>query len=361
MTVLILANLDVGLYKFRKELIIELKKRGYKVYVALPNGEYIDSIKNLGCKFINVEVDRRGINPLTDIQLLRKYSYIINRVNPDLVVTYTIKPNIYGGIASLLHYTDYSVNITGLGTAFQKKGLVRFMVVNMYRIALLKAKNVFFENTSNMEEFAKYKICNKNRMYVLNGAGVNTKEFSYLEYSNNKKFKFLFIGRVMKEKGIDELFLAIRKLIKEGNDVLLDIVGPCEENYEEVLRRYENEGWLNYYGYQDDVKPFIASCDCFVLPSWHEGMANTNLECASSGRPIITTNIPGCKEAIINNCSGFLCEKKDAESLYECMKKMISTPISQRIEMGKMGRKHMIKVFDKSEVVNKTINKLFER
>lgn len=356
MKILILANLDVGLYKFRKELIIELINRGNEVFIALPQGDLIKPLKKLGCKYINIDVDRRGINPLTDIQLIRKYSYVIKKIQPDMVITYTIKPNIYGGIVCRLNKTNYAVNITGLGTAFQKSGIIKFLVINMYKIALKKAKVVFFENSGNRDEFVKYHICPKNKMHVLNGAGVNTEEYSYIEYPHNSIFKFLFIGRVMKEKGIDELLSAMKMLINEGEKVFLDVVGPCEEQYEDILSQCEKEGWLKYHGYQEDVKPFIAACDCFVLPSYHEGMANTNLECASSGRPIITSSIPGCKEAVVEG-SGLLCEPKNVESLYEAMKKMIQA--DNREEMGIVGRNHMQDVFDKKKVVADTIKHLF--
>lgn len=355
MKILILANLDVGLYKFRKELIIELINRGNEVFIALPQGDLIKPLKKLGCKYINIDVDRRGINPLTDIQLIRKYSYVIKKIQPDMVITYTIKPNIYGGIACRLNKTNYAVNITGLGTAFQKSGIIKFLVINMYKIALKKAKVVFFENSGNRDEFVKYHICPKNKMHVLNGAGVNTEEYPYIEYPHNSIFKFLFIGRVMKEKGIDELLSAMKMLINEGKKVFLDVVGPCEEQYENILSQCEKEGWLKYHGYQEDVKPFIAACDCFVLPSYHEGMANTNLECASSGRPIITSDIPGCKEAVIENESGVICKKMNLDSLYDCMKKMMSMSEMQRIKMGEKGRKHMICLFEKKEIVKETI------
>lgn len=360
MKILILANLDVGLYKFRKELIIELINQGNEVYIALPKGDLIKSLREIGCKYINIDVDRRGINPKTDVQLIRKYYYVINKLHPDLVITYTIKPNIYGGIACLLNKTNYAVNITGLGTAFQKRGVIKSLVINMYKIALKKAKVVFFENTSNRDEFIKYHICPKSKMHVLNGAGVNTEEYPYIEYPHNSVFKFLFIGRVMKEKGIDELLSSMKMLIKEGKEVFLDVVGPCEEQYEDILSQYEKEGWLKYYGYQEDVKPFIAASDCFVLPSYHEGMANTNLECASSGRPIITSNIPGCKEALVDNVSGMFFKSRDEKSLYITIKKMLEIPREVRENMGREGRRLIQHRFDKRIVVKNTMNELFK-
>ena len=357
MRILILANYDLGLYKFRKELIEELLNLGHEVYISLPDGDLVRPFEKMGCTFIDTPVDRRGINPKTDFGLFQHYRKMMKEVNPDLVITYTIKPNIYGGIAARLAGKQYAVNITGLGTAFENAGVIRALVVNLYKFALKKAKVIFFENSGDRDELLSFGCCDKEKTVVLNGAGVNTETYSYQPYPNNEVVKFLFVGRVMKEKGIDELFEAMKRLVGDGEKCFLDVVGPFEEDYKEKLERYEKEGWLKYHGFQSDVKPYIAACDCFVLPSYHEGMANTNLECASSGRPIITSNIPGCKEAVVDE-SGLLCETKNADSLYKAMKVMIEKPREERERMGEVGRKHMEDVFDKDLVVSKTITKM---
>lgn len=355
MRILILANYDLGLYKFRKELIEELMSMGHEVYISLPDGDLVRPFEKMGCTFIETPVDRRGINPKTDFSLFLNYRKMMKEVNPDLVITYTIKPNIYGGIAARLAKIQYAVNITGLGTAFEKPGVVRTVAVNLYKIALKKAKVIFFENSSNRDEMLSFKCCDKEKTVVLHGAGVNTETYSYQPYPHNDAVKFLFVGRVMKEKGIDELFEAMKRLVGEGEKCTLDVVGPFEEDYKGKLEEYENAGWLKYHGYQENVIPFIAACDCFVLPSYHEGMANTNLECASSGRPIITSNIPGCKEAVVEG-SGMLCETKNADSLYSAMKQMIEMSREERKAMGKIGRQHMEDVYDKKKVVTKTLS-----
>ena len=163
----------------------------------------------------------------------------------------------------------------------------------------------------------------------------------------------------MKEKGIEELFAAMERLRSEGADCCLDVLGGYEENYAETIRRYEEQGWLRYHGYVTDVRPYIEKAHCFVLPSYHEGMANTNLECAAMGRPVITSNIPGCKEAVLDGVSGLLCEPKDTDSLYYAMKHFLSLSAETRAQMGKAGRKHMEEVFDKKKVVEETMKALF--
>ena len=357
MRILILANFDLGLYKFRKELIEELLNQGHDIYISLPDGDLVRPLEKMGCIFIDTPVDRRGINPKTDFGLFQHYRKMMKEVNPDLVITYTIKPDIYGGIAARLAKKQYAVNITGLGTAFENAGLIRTVVVNLYRIALKKSKVVFFENSGDRDELLSFGCCDKEKTVVLNGAGVNTETYSYQPYPNNEVVKFLFVGRVMKEKGIDELFEAMKRLVGDGEKCFLDVVGPFEEDYKDKLEQYEKAGWLKYHGYQENVIPFIADCDCFVLPSYHEGMANTNLECASSGRPIITSNIPGCKEAVVDE-SGLLCEPKSVDSLYQAMKKMVELGREEREKMGQVGRKHMEDVFDKKKVVEETIKHL---
>lgn len=367
--ILILANNDIGLYKFRKELIQELLCPGSvvdgrsgedaEVYIALPNGEFVHPLEQMGCHFIETPIDRRGMNPLKDLHLFRRYQRIIREVRPNRVITYTIKPNIYGGIACRLKKVPYYVNITGLGTAFQNRGLLQTLVTKLYRVALKKAKKVFFENVENQEVLEEKKIVKKNQGVLLNGAGVNLEEYSYTEYPKEDKLvRFLFIGRVMREKGIDELFRAMELLREDNCAVHLDVVGPCEEDYVPIMEKKEQEGWLTYHGYQKDVKPFIAACHCFVLPSWHEGMANTNLECASMGRAVITTNIHGCLEAVEDGVSGYLCEKQNADGLYQVMKRFTELSYDERKTVGLAGRKRMEDCFDKKKVVQKTLEKL---
>ena len=358
MRILILANHDDGLYLFRRDLIQELIKRDSEVFISVPGGNRVPFFKQIGCTFIDTPVDRRGINPKTDFGLFQRYRKMMKEVNPDLVITYTIKPNIYGGIASRLAKKQYAVNITGLGTAFENAGLIRAVVVNLYKYALKKAKVVFFENSGDRDELLSFGCCNKEMTVVLNGAGVNTETYAYQPYPHNDIVRFLFVGRVMKEKGIDELFEAMKRLVSEGDKCFLDVVGPFEEDYKDKLEQFEKAGWLKYHGYQENVIPFIAACDCFVLPSYHEGMANTNLECASSGRPIITSSIPGCKESVVEG-SGLLCEPRNEESLFNAMKAMIVKTREERERMGQVGRKHMEDVFDKKKVVADTIKHLF--
>lgn len=358
MNILILANDDLGLYLFRKELIEELLLN-HKVIVSSPFGNKISDLKALGCSYIETSIDRRSVNPLKDIKLFLQYIHLIKRFRPNLVISYTIKPNIYGGFACRLLQVPYATNITGLGTALQRKGLLYSLVKSMYKIALKRSGTVFFENTGNMQIMLQEKIITNKQCRLLAGAGVNLEHFYFAPYPDDAApVRFLFVGRIMKEKGIDELFSAMRRLILEGIPCVLDAIGYYEEDYSQVIQTAKMEGWLNYEGYQSDVRPFIKHAHCFVLPSWHEGMANTNLECAAMGRPLITSRIHGCMEAVIEGESGFLCDAKNADSLYSAMREFIDLPYPQKASMGAAGRTHMENSFDKKQVVADTIEAL---
>lgn len=357
MKILILANNDVGLYQFRRALIEALLAKN-DVSISLPYGALVEPLKAEGCVFLDTPVDRRGINPMTDLKLLHRYRKMLRSEKPDLVVTYTIKPNIYGGLAARLAGIPYAANITGLGTAFQKQGFLRKMVEFLYKIALKKAKVVFFENAHNRQVFLDEGIIPAQKACLLSGAGVDLSHYTPQKYPDGP-VRFLFVGRVMKEKGIGELFDVMERLRAEGENCVLDVLGLHEEDFAEQIVKGQRQGWLNYHGYQADVRPFIKKAHCFVLPSYHEGMANTNLECAAMARPLITSDIPGCREAVTEE-SGILCKPQDTESLYKAMKAFLALPKETREAMGQAGRAHMEAVFDKKKVVETTIKALEE-
>lgn len=368
MKILILANHDVGLYKFRKEFIEELIGLGHEVLISLPDGEWVSRLIEMGCTFLDTPIDRRGMNPRKDYTLLTTYKRMLRTYSPDMVITYTIKPNIYGGMAAKSQGIPYCMNITGLGTAFQKENMVKKFVVGLYKIACRKAKVVFFENEGNRQVFLREGILKNEQTCLLNGAGVNTDEYCFEEYPVCKDtIRFLFVGRIMKEKGIEELVEAYGKLQEAmagyHKKVELDIVGPLEETGVYSKEFLEERKGIQYFGFQEDVRPFIKKCHCFVLPSYHEGMANTLLEAGAMGRPLITSDIYGCKESICmgEDSNGFLVKVQDVEDLYEKMKMFVMLDEKVKEDMAKKSHEYIAGKFSKELVVAQTMKAIFSK
>lgn len=357
MKILIVTNHSFMLWQFRRELIEELLKDN-EVFIGVPFGDHIDDFKHLGCRMINTEIDRRSINPVKDIGLYHTYRKLLKTVRPDMVITYSIKPNIYAGFACRQRGIPYCVNVQGLGTAFQKP-ILAGIVTSMYKTALKKAKVVFFENAGNAEEFRKRKITPAAKQHVLPGAGINLERYSYLPYPQNERVHFLYLGRIMHEKGMDELFAAVRRLKEEGRDFVLDLVGFFEDEYGDEVERLVTDGIAVFHGFQPDPRLFYEAADCIVLPSYHEGMSNVLLEAAAIGRPIITSDIPGCREAVEDGSTGLLCKVKDADSLYEQMSRMLGTSFDERRAMGQAAHEKMAREFDKRCVVSETMAAVF--
>ena len=356
--ILILANHSGGLYDFRKDLIAELKKHA-NVTAAVPHNDRWEELHKLADRVIELPVDRRGMNPLHDSKLFRQYRAMLKEIKPDQVITYTIKPNIYGGLACRMAHIPYAVNITGLGSAIENGGWLRKLVLALYKPALKGAKVVFFENTGNRDALVATGVVPNGRDVVLNGAGVNLEDYPYQPYPQEGPVRFLFVGRVMHEKGVDELFAAAKQMKQQyGDGVEFHIVGSFEEAYKPIIDELEKAGVVKYHGYQSDMKPFYAMASCVVLPSYHEGMSNVLLEAAASGRPLITSDIPGCREAVESGISGYLCPAKDADALYDAMQRFAELPESWRAGMGRRGRERMEQKFSKAAVVAETIKHL---
>lgn len=356
--ILILANNDIGLYKFRKEFIQELIKYKNQVYISLPNGEMISLLVNMGCRYIETKIDRRGINPVIDLKLFFHYIKIIKKNKPDMVITYTVKPNIYGGLASRFCKVSYALNITGLGSAFQGQNLLKNLIIKLYKSACKRVVKVFFENKENQRVFIYNKIVCEDKTCTLNGAGVNLNEYELSDYPGEEQIHFLFIGRIMKEKGVNELFEAAKGIKKEYNNVIFDVLGPMEEKYEDIIKELSDMKIIKYHGFQNDVRPFIMNAHCFLLPSYHEGMANTLLECGAMGRPLITSNISGCKETVMDKKSGFLVKVMDAEDLYKKIKIFIELPYDIKRNMGIISHNYICDNFNKSKIVETTLSEM---
>ncbi|MCM1262457.1 MAG: glycosyltransferase family 4 protein [Butyrivibrio sp.] len=358
-TILVLANFSAGLYDFRNEMLERLLEE-YDVFVSVPDEVKTAELENEGCRIINIPLDRRGMNVKEDLNLLFSYIKLLKNVKPDLVMTYTVKPNIYGGIACRIQGIPYIATITGLGSTFQKEGMLKRLVIHMYRVGLKKAKRVFFQNKENHEIFTNYKITNSQARLV-NGSGVNLSKHRFEEYPKEKAVRLLFIGRIMKEKGIEEFLEAANALHDEN--IIFETVGFCEENYQEKLNDYENSGIIKQYGFQTMVHEYIKAASAVVLPTYHEGMSNVLMEASATGRPVIASNISGCKEIFEEGVTGFGCEPQSSSDLIRAIKEFLSLSVEERERMGKNARAKMEREFDRNKVVGvyiKEINKVLE-
>lgn len=359
MRIVILTNSDVGLYKFRRELLENLCEE-HEVFIVLPQGPFIKKMERIGCQYIPFEFNRRGINPLADILQVKRYIQVLKKIKPKLVLTYTIKPNVYGGIACQLANIPYIANITGLGTAIADGGWLHFITTKLYKMGLRKAEYVFFQNKENQKVFLKKRIvCGKTQL--IPGSGVNLSQYKYEEYpSENKVVRFLFVGRIMRNKGIEELLKSMEAIYKKNKHITLDVVGQCDEDYTALLAEAEKKEFAHYWGFQKDMYSFYKNCHCVVLPSYHEGLANVLLEGSATGRPVIATRVPGCQETFTEGVTGLGCEVKNADSLQQALEKFLSLSVDNHIEMGKSARRKIEKEFDRKIVIDAYMRKIAE-
>lgn len=358
--VLLLANKDVTLLYYRQEIIKKLVEEKYEVFVSFPKSDKIDYFeKELKCKYVNVEMDGHGINPLKDMKIITDYVKIINKVKPNIVLTYTIKPNVYGGIACRIKHISYIENITGLGAALENKGIIQEIAIILYKVALKKAKCVFVQNKENLK-FMQTKIGYSSKYKLIPGSGVNLEKFELLKYPNKKdKIRFLFISRIRKEKGID-LYIETAKYIKlKYPNTEFCVLGECEQGYDKKLKKIDEEGIIKYYGRQDNIVPFLKESWCTIHPSYYpEGMSNVLLESSATGRPVITTNRSGCKETVDNKKTGYIIETKNLEMLKNVTEQFINLPYCEKVSMGEAARKKMEKEFDRNIVVKAYMNEI---
>ena len=350
--ILFLANHFIILYSFRKELISELLSKGYEVYLSLPQNEDNEYFRSLGCKIIETDIDRHGVNAVKDGLLIRRYKRIIKSVKPDVVLTYTIKPNVYGGIACKRLKVPYISNVTGLGSAISNGGLIKSVALSLYKISQKKASMVFFQNDENKDFMVKNRII-KGNYEVLPGSGVNLIENKFEPYPEESgKTVFVTIGRIMKDKGIDELLLSAKELKEKHDDIAFKLVGGFDDDYKAKIERAEKEGIIEYVGFTKDVHSAIKNSHATIHPSYHEGTSNVLLETASCGRPIIASNVAGCNNTFDDGVSGIAFEPKNAAALTLAVEKFLLLSNEERAEMGRRGREKMEKEFDRRFVID---------
>ena len=354
--VLFLANNVICVYNFRLELVEELLKLGHSVIISCPYSEKVDELVKLGAEHRDIKIDRHGTDPVKDLKLVREYKRLINETHPDVVLTFTIKPNIFGATAARSCRVPCIANITGLGIAIENGGVKKRICISLYKYAFKKIERVFFQNEANRKLFEDHRIA-VGRHKLLPGSGVNLDRFHPTDLPRDEVF--LFIARIMKDKGIDEFLEASARIKAVRPDVRSFVCGFCDDaNYDQKLIEAVNDGVIEYFGMTDNQTYFYAAASCVVLPSYHEGMSNTLLEAAACARPIIATDVPGCREIIEDGKTGFLVKRGSAEDLYEKMLSFLDLSYEQRKKMGLDGRKKMENEFDRAFVVKEYVSEI---
>lgn len=360
MKILIISNYANGLILFRKEVISSFIERGDNVIISVPNDENVNKLSPLGAKVIPSHLERRGMNPIKDLKLLLEYLKLLKKERPDIVLTYTIKPNLYGGMACTICKIPYLMNITGLGTALENPGLLGKILLRFYKIVTAKAACVFFQNEGNLNFMLKREIAQNNNQ-LLPGSGVNLTEHPYEPYPTEENgIHILAVLRIMKDKGIEEYFEVAKYITAKYPSVSFELVGEYEEDsrqkYEPIIQNLEKNNILKYHGHIDNVPEVMAQNHIIIHPSYHEGLSNVCLEAAACGRPVLTTDIPGCRETVVTqpqtSISGVLFPAKDSSSLVAAIESILSLTSSEREQMGKNGRHYVEQNFNRQIVVN---------
>ncbi|MDQ6420682.1 glycosyltransferase family 4 protein [Paenibacillus sp. LHD-117] len=357
--VLILSNHHVYTYNFRKEIIQALLDKGYEVYIVLPYGEKVELLKEMGCKYIEVSFDRHGTNPLNELKLMLEYKKILKRIRPDVVLSYTIKPNIYGGIACRFLKIPQIANITGLGTAVENAGIMQQITVLLYKFAFKKISCIFFQNEENMQFFTDRKIA-IGKHQLIPGSGVNLEHFRVLEYPPDDTIEFVFISRIMQEKGIDQYLEAAQYIKPKYPHTRFHVLGFCEETYEGRLAALQQSGIIEYHGMQQDIRSFLLRSHCTIHPTYYpEGISNVLLESAATTRPIIATNRSGCREVVEDGVNGFLIKEKNTTELINKIEHFLGLSYEQKRQLGLAGRGKVEKEFDRQFVVDAYCAEIF--
>ena len=356
--VLLLANHFITLYSFRKELINEMVKQGHELYLSLPKSEDNKYFEDLGCHIVETEIDRRGVNPIKDLNLIRFYKKMIPQVNPDIIFSYTIKPNIYGTLASNGKYR-HVCNITGTGATFLKRSIVSAICELLYRVSVKNCYKVFFQNTGDRDFFIKEGLV-KDNYAMLPGSGCNLQQHSFLPLPDYNELRFIFIGRVMKLKGIDQYLQAAETIRKKYPNTKFYIAGWNEQpEYMKLVEEAQKSGWVEYIGFRKDIDNWIEKCHCTILPSHGgEGVPNVLLESAAAGRICIGSKINGTIDVIEDGKTGYLFNTGDGEDLARQIERFILLPAEEKAAMGAAGRKKVEREFDRRIVIDAYLNEL---
>lgn len=355
--VLLIANTGWYLQNFRASLVDQLEKRGVDVILVAPQGEHTKSDFFKQHKFEPLNFERKGRNPLTELIAVGRFLRLLQRTNPDLVLTWTPKPNVYGGIAARLLRIPVIPNVSGLGAVFIRGKWLRHLIGQLYKFAFASAPVVFFQNQEDLSAFVSAGWVTAGKTQRLPGSGVDLQHFQPQALPVQSPFVFLYLGRLLADKGLHELVAAAEQLRRAGRRFALQLAGfidpgnPAAISREE-LERWQTSGTVQYLGALSDVRPALAAAHCVVLPSYREGLPRSLLEAAAMARPLIAADVPGCRDVVIVGKNGFLCEPQTTASLAACMVRILDTEPPVLAEMGRAGRQYMERCFSEKLVLD---------
>lgn len=360
MKIAIVLNTSWNIYNFRMSFIKSLMAEGHEIHTVAPIDTYTPRLEEAGCTHHHVKMDSRGANPIRDFGLVLEFWDIYRKLKPDVILHYTIKPNIYGTLAASMLKIPVINNVCGLGTVFLKKGIVSLIAMKMYRWAFRYPKKVFFQNAEDKQLFIERNLVPPAIADLVPGSGVDLRRFAPTDSLKNEKFTFLLISRLITDKGVLEFIDAVKELRSKGVNAHFQVLGPKDPRHKRGIKvstidSWIHEGLIEYLGTADDVRQYINKADCVVLPSYREGTPRTLLEAASSAKPIIATDVPGCHHVVVNNYNGLLCKMKDSNDLAEKMETMTRLEDGIRRQMGVNGRKKMELEYSEDLVISKYI------
>ena len=363
MRIAVVLNTSWNIYNFRMSLVRTLLLEGHEVHTIAPKDEFTPLLEEAGCIHHNVTLDSRGANPIKDAGLIGELFFTYRKVKPDVILHYTIKPNVYGTLAAAMLGIPVINNVCGLGTVFLKDNLVSAIAIFLYKISFRFASKVFFQNPEDLKLFVTRQIVKPDAVDLLPGSGIDLRKFQPFPFTRNKTFTFLLISRLITDKGILDYIEAVKSLRESGFHARFQILGAMDPEHKRgikvsTIREWIDANIIEYLGTTRDVRKYIEHADCIVLPSYREGTPRTLLEAASSSKPIITTDVPGCNHVVVNEYNGLLCRMKDPADLAEKMKQLAGCDDEKLDRLGRNGRLKMEAEYNENLVINKYLRAL---
>jgi glycosyltransferase involved in cell wall biosynthesis len=359
--VLLSINASWNIVNFRAGLVAGLQEAGFRVTAIAPPDEFSPAVRDLGVDYHPIEMDKQGTSPARDLALYARYRQLLGRLRPDIFLGYTIKPNIYGSLAAQAYGIPVINNVAGLGVTFMRSGPLNRLVRTMYKTALRRSDHVFFQNPDDRAVFTGAGIVPEIKTSLLPGSGIDLDRFfpSTEERTQGSAFTFLLVSRLLWAKGIGEYVAAAERIRARSPEVRFQIAGILEPGRsgavpEAEVRRWQEQGGIEYLGALTDVRPAINRADCVVLPSYYpEGTPRSLLEAAALGRPLITCDVPGCREIVRDGVNGFLCRPRDVDDLASAMGRMAALSPDALMRMGQDSRREAEQRFDEQIVVRR--------